>query len=86
MKPPRRMPGYGAKGIVNRPIAGFGKSRTGISVIPGQLREGCDTVDHRLRCHGILPVSDKAGRDHAETEASEAHDCARHSIHTATDA
>lgn len=68
-----------------RGVAGFGNSRTSISVIPGQFRECSDTVDHRLRCHVILPVLNKAGRDRAETEASEAHDCARHTIHTATD-
>jgi hypothetical protein len=67
-------------------IAGFGESQTGISLISGQFWECSDTVDHHLRCHGILPVLNKAGRDHAETEASEAHDCARHTNHTATDA
>ncbi|PWG15738.1 transposase [Salibaculum griseiflavum] len=65
---------------------GFQKYRTAISLIPGQFREGLGSVGHRLRRRGILPVLNKAGRDHAETEASEAHDCARHTIHTATDA
>ena len=65
--------------------AGFANSRTRVSVNPGQFR-GLGPVGHRLRRHGILPVLNETGREHATREASEAHDCARHTNHIAADA
>lgn len=41
----------------------FTRTRTRISVNPGQLWGDVCTVGHCLRCHGILPALNNAGRN-----------------------
>jgi hypothetical protein len=75
-----------ACGFRKFPDTDFSNSRTRVSVIPGQSRGAFGPVGHRLRRRGILPVLNKTGREHAKTEASEAHNRARYTNYIATDA